>query len=105
MTESDPRSAVERIAAFAADALAGRTFADEDLRDRLIDAVQQLDARRVADLMELLAEVRPAAAFRQLIPAFNEFSSLFGRTRNKQDSDHPAEIHTSPFPMCSLIRL
>jgi 2-methylcitrate dehydratase len=43
-------------------------FADEDLRGRLIDAVQQLNARRVADLMELLAEVRPTAAFQATHP-------------------------------------
>jgi 2-methylcitrate dehydratase len=38
-------------------------FADEDLRHGLIDAVQQLDSRPVSDLMELLAQVRPAAVF------------------------------------------
>jgi non-heme chloroperoxidase len=38
-------------------------FADEDLRSRLISAVQQLDARPISDLMDLLAQVRPAAAF------------------------------------------
>jgi 2-methylcitrate dehydratase len=38
-------------------------FADADLRGRLIEAVQQLDSRPVSDLMELLAQVRPAAAF------------------------------------------
>jgi 2-methylcitrate dehydratase len=38
-------------------------FADESLRSRLIQTVQQLDARPVADLMGLLAQVRPAAAF------------------------------------------
>jgi 2-methylcitrate dehydratase len=38
-------------------------FADEDLRSGLIEAVQQLDARPISDLMDLLAQVRPAAAF------------------------------------------
>ena len=36
-------------------------FADEDLRGRLIEAVQQLDARPISSLMDLLAEVRPTA--------------------------------------------
>src|ERR1700676_210381 len=38
-------------------------FADEDLRGRLIEAVQQLDARPISDLMDLLAQVRPTAVF------------------------------------------
>jgi 2-methylcitrate dehydratase len=38
-------------------------FADEDLRGRLVEAVQQLDARPISDLMNLLAQVRPAAVF------------------------------------------
>jgi 2-methylcitrate dehydratase len=38
-------------------------FADQDLRTRLIEAVQQLDERPISDLMDLLAQVRPAAAF------------------------------------------
>jgi 2-methylcitrate dehydratase len=38
-------------------------FADEDLRGRLIEAVQQLDARRTSDLTDLLAQVRPTAVF------------------------------------------
>jgi 2-methylcitrate dehydratase len=38
-------------------------FADEDLRSKLIEAVQRLDARPISDLMDLLAQVRPAAAF------------------------------------------
>ena len=38
-------------------------FADQDLRMRLIEAVQQLDERPISDLTDLLAEVRPAAAF------------------------------------------
>ena len=38
-------------------------FADEDLRARLIQAVQQLDARPISDLMDLLAQVRPTAVF------------------------------------------
>jgi len=38
-------------------------FADKDLRSRLIETVQQLDSRRISDLMDLLAQVRPTAAF------------------------------------------
>ena len=38
-------------------------FADEDLRGRVIEAVQQLDARRISDLMDVLAQVRPTAVF------------------------------------------
>ena len=38
-------------------------FADKDLRSRLIETVQQLDNRRIADLTELLAQVRPTAVF------------------------------------------
>jgi 2-methylcitrate dehydratase len=38
-------------------------FADENLRSRLIETVQQLDARPISDLTDRLAEVRPAAAF------------------------------------------
>jgi 2-methylcitrate dehydratase len=38
-------------------------FADEDLRAKLIESVQQLDARRISDLTDLLAQVRPAAVF------------------------------------------
>ena len=38
-------------------------FADEDLRSRLIRAVEQLDTIALPDLTELLAQVRPAAVF------------------------------------------
>jgi 2-methylcitrate dehydratase len=38
-------------------------FADEDLRNRLIQVVQQLDARPISDLTDLLAQVRCIAAF------------------------------------------
>ena len=38
-------------------------FADQHLRSRLIEAVQQLDERPISDLMVLLSQVRPAAAF------------------------------------------
>lgn len=38
-------------------------FADEDLRNRLIRAVQQLDTTALSDLMDLLAQVRPNAVF------------------------------------------
>jgi len=42
--------------------------ADEDLRNRLIRAVQQLDARPISDLMDLLAQVRPTAVFPRTHP-------------------------------------
>jgi 2-methylcitrate dehydratase len=38
-------------------------FADEDLRGKLIEAVQQLNSRRISGLMDLLAQVRPSAVF------------------------------------------
>jgi 2-methylcitrate dehydratase len=38
-------------------------FADEDLRTRLIETVQQLDTAVLSDLTDLLAQVRPAAVF------------------------------------------
>jgi 2-methylcitrate dehydratase len=38
-------------------------FADEELRSKLIEAVQQLDARPISDLMDLLGRVRPTAVF------------------------------------------
>jgi 2-methylcitrate dehydratase len=38
-------------------------FADADLRDRIIDAVETLDRRPLASLMALLAQVRPAATY------------------------------------------
>ncbi len=38
-------------------------FADEDLRGRLIEEVQQLDTRRTSDLIDLLAQVRPTVVF------------------------------------------
>jgi 2-methylcitrate dehydratase len=43
-------------------------FADEDLRGRLLEAVQQLDSRRISDLMVLLAQVRPTAVFPAIHP-------------------------------------
>ena len=43
-------------------------FADEDLRKRLIRAVQQLDARPISHLMDLLAQVRCTAAFPRTHP-------------------------------------
>ena len=39
------------------------SFADEDLRGRLIEAVQQLDNHRISELTDLLAQVRPTAVF------------------------------------------
>jgi 2-methylcitrate dehydratase len=38
-------------------------FADEDLRNRIINIVQELDARPISDLMDLLAQVRCTAVF------------------------------------------
>src|ERR1700730_9964254 len=38
-------------------------FADDDLRDKLIETVQQLDTRPVSDLIKLLAQVRSTAVF------------------------------------------
>jgi 2-methylcitrate dehydratase len=38
-------------------------FADEDLRNRIIEVVQQLDARPISDLVDLLAQVRCEAVF------------------------------------------
>jgi 2-methylcitrate dehydratase len=38
-------------------------FADENLRSKLIEAVQQLDARPISGLMDLLGQVRPVAVF------------------------------------------
>jgi 2-methylcitrate dehydratase len=43
-------------------------FADEDLRNRLIQVVQQLDARPISDLMDLLAQVRCTATFPRTHP-------------------------------------
>jgi len=49
-------------------------FADEDLRNRIINVVQQIDARPISDLMDLLAQVQCTAVFRELTPAFNDRS-------------------------------
>ena len=38
-------------------------FADEDLRSRLIGAVEHLDTSRLSDLTDLLAQVRPTAVY------------------------------------------
>jgi 2-methylcitrate dehydratase len=38
-------------------------YADEDLRNRIIRAVQRLDSIAISDLMELLAQVRTTAVF------------------------------------------
>jgi hypothetical protein len=38
-------------------------FADEDLRNKLIQPVQQLDVRSISDLMDLRAQVQPTAVF------------------------------------------
>jgi 2-methylcitrate dehydratase len=39
------------------------TFADEEIRSRLIGAVEQLDTSSLSDLTDLLAQVRPTAVF------------------------------------------
>ena len=38
-------------------------YADEELRGRIIDAVQKIDARPISHLMGLLAQVRPSAVY------------------------------------------
>ena len=38
-------------------------FADEDLRNRLIGAVERLDTSELSDLTDLLAQVQPIAIF------------------------------------------
>ena len=43
-------------------------FADEDLRNSLVQVVQQLDARPISDLMDLLAQVGRTAAFPRTHP-------------------------------------
>jgi hypothetical protein len=43
-------------------------FADEYLRNRIINVVQQLDARPMSDLMDLLAQVRCTAVFSRTHP-------------------------------------
>jgi 2-methylcitrate dehydratase len=43
-------------------------FASEDLRSRIIQAVQHLDSRPLSDLLDLLAEVRPTATYTQTHP-------------------------------------
>jgi len=43
--------------------------ADEDLRNRLIEAVKQLDAEPTSKLMDLLAQVRPSAVFPSTHPS------------------------------------
>jgi 2-methylcitrate dehydratase len=43
-------------------------FADEDLRNRIIQVVQQLDARPISDLVDLLAQVRCTAVFPRTHP-------------------------------------
>jgi 2-methylcitrate dehydratase len=43
-------------------------FADEYLRNRLIQMVQQLDVHPISDLMDLLGQVRPSAVFPKTHP-------------------------------------
>ncbi len=43
-------------------------FADEDLRSKLIQAVQRLDTTALSDLMDLLVQVRPTAVFETAHP-------------------------------------
>jgi len=49
-------------------------FTDEDLRNRLIQVVLQLDARPISDLMDSLARVQCTAAFPRAPPVFNDRS-------------------------------
>jgi len=61
-------------------------FADEDLRGRLIEAVHQLDARRISDLMDLLAQVRPTAVFPVTHPGGSvSFPKVIAMTRTGSD--------------------
>ncbi len=39
------------------------TFADDDLRNQIVQAVEQLDTRPISELIGLLGQVPPAAAF------------------------------------------
>ena len=39
-------------------------YADEQLRSRIIDAVQEIDSRPISDLIDLLGQVRPSAVYR-----------------------------------------
>jgi hypothetical protein len=48
------------------------TLADEDLRNRLIDTVQQFDRRPISDLMDVLAQVRLTVVFPKLTPVFSD---------------------------------
>jgi 2-methylcitrate dehydratase len=43
-------------------------FADRDLRSKLIEAAQELDARPISSLMDLLAQVRPGAFYPRTVP-------------------------------------
>jgi 2-methylcitrate dehydratase len=43
-------------------------FADETLRNRIIQAVEQIDARPISDLMTLFARVQPSAVFSENSP-------------------------------------
>ena len=57
-------------------------FADKDLRSRLVQAVQQLDARPISNLMNLLAQVRPLRCFQQLTPASSDCDGTSIQIRN-----------------------
>jgi len=51
-------------------------FADEDLRSRLIRAVQELDTTPLSDLMDRLAQVRPTAVFATSHPGIRRCSRV-----------------------------
>jgi hypothetical protein len=56
-------------------------YADDSLRGRIIEAVLQLDARPISDLMDLLARFVPLRSSRPLTSEFNEFP---GTTRKER---------------------
>ena len=62
------------------------TFADEDLRNRLIETVQQLDTRPISDLTDLLAQVRPTVVFPKTHPGIRPGSYDAGQDPGRRSS-------------------
>ena len=62
-------------------------FADENLRNRIIQAVQKLDVQPISELMLLLGQLRPSAVFPKTHPAFSRGSSRIGETRTTKVSN------------------